>query len=164
MKKFLKCLPVIVLLILNIFFALMLAPNNTSIVAANDRFGKIVITVLEKGTNKPIDNAKICLIETHEYFSTNKNGLSDTLQVPILRNENFDNSLKRTWGDITLLVYKPGYSDHISFYEQVPVNQTRLGVVIYLSPIYSETDTAPTITTNTPDKTWINELIKLYKK
>ena len=164
MKKFFKLFSVVLLLIINICALFFTKPQTVKQIASNETYGKIVVTVLEENTNKPIDNAIVCLIESREYVSTNKNGLTNILKVPIIRNTNFDYSLKRNWGEITLLVYKPGYADHICFYQSVPVKQTRLGIIVRLSPIFSSTDTAPTITTNTPDKTWVKELIRLYKK
>lgn len=164
MKKVFKITLVALLLILNILCLFSIRPIESQQIVAQNEYGRLAITVLELNTNKPVDNASICIVESREYYSTNKNGLTDTIQVPILKNNNLNNSLQTNWGEITLLVYKPGFADHVAFYQSVPIKQTRLGVVVYLTPIYSADDTLPTITTNAPNNIWIKELIKTYKK
>ena len=161
MKNQLKILLSVILIIANII-CITIIPSITIPANAPNNEGSIVVTILEQGSNKPIDNATICVIETKEYFATNKNGVSEKITLPILKNKNLDNSLNQNWGEITLLAYKPGYSDHILFSEPVPINQTRYGLIIHLTPIYSSIDTSPTISVNKPDTAWVNELIKLY--
>lgn len=164
MKKLIKISIAIILVALNIF-CIYLFPNiKTEQVSSIKSSSHIIVTVLEKGSNIPIDNAKLCIIETKEYFATNKNGVSDKISVPILKNSNLNSSLEQNWGEITILVYKSGYSDHIQFYEQIPINKTKYGTIIHLTPIYSSSDTAPTITTNAPNNSWIQKLIQVYKK
>lgn len=126
--------------------------------------GRLSVTVLEDNTNMPIDNATICIIETRTYETTNKYGRSPTISVPILKNANFNLSLERSWGEITLLVYKDGYKDNISFYTSIMPGSSRVGIVIHLSPILSLEDTKPTISVEYPSQTWAESLIKLYKK
>lgn len=136
--------------------------NQTSLNFAQS--GKIQIKVLESNTLSPIDNATICIIETRHYETTNKHGLSNIITVPILRNTNFDLSLTRNWGELTILVYKNGYADNISFYQSIIPNTTRMGLIIYLNPITSTDDISPTISTEEPNISYAQRLIKLYKK
>lgn len=131
---------------------------------ANAQMGKIVVTVLETNTLNPIDNATVCVIETRKYYATNKKGLTETITVPIITNDNFNQSLKRDWGEITLLIYKTGYADSINFYTAITNNNTRVGFVVYLTPIINEEDNKPSINVEQPNSTWAQELIKLYKK
>ena len=126
--------------------------------------GRVQIKVLEANTLTPIDNATVCIIETRHYETTNKYGKTNLITVPILRNNNFDLSLTRNWGELTILVYKNGYSDNISFYNSIIPNTTRIDLIIYLSPITSSSDLSPTISVEEPNNNYIQRLIKLYKK
>ncbi len=126
--------------------------------------GKIQVQVLEANTNKPIDSATICVIETRHYENTNKYGMSTLISVPIIRNTNFDISLERSWGEITLLVYKNGYADNISFYRKIMPGSTRVGIVVHLSPIISESDNKIEVSLENPNEIWIKSLIQIYKK
>lgn len=164
MKKILKLLFVFILIVLNLTCLFTLSFDQQLYTSSMQSNASIVITVLENGTNKPIDNASVCIIETKSYYSTNNNGVTDKIEIPVIRNQNFDNSLIRNFGEITILAYKPGYSDHIHFYEEVRPSQTKLGIIIKLTPIYSQTDTTPTITCNTPNKYWAEQLINIFKK
>ena len=164
MKKFYKLLPLIFLLIFNTFSLFTLFKIKSISTGASSAFAKLAITVLTEDTLSPIDNAQICILETHEYYPTNKNGLSPIIKVPIIQNQNLNNIKNQNWGEITILVYKPGFADNISFYNFVPINQTKLGHIIKLRPIYSENDTSPTITATPPNKDWVNQVINQYKK
>ena len=126
--------------------------------------GSFVVTVLEKNTLAPIDNATVCIIETKEYHNTNSHGLTKKISVPIIENANFNNSLKRPYGEITLLAYKAGYSSAISFYNITRPNTTNVGIIFYLSPIINQEDNKLEIITNAPDSAWASELARLYKK
>ena len=126
--------------------------------------GKIQVKVLEANTFEPIDNATVCIIETRHYETTNKFGKTSFMNVPILRNNNFDISLFRNWGELTILVYKNGYTDNISFYNSIIPNTTRLDFVVYLSPITNAEDLSPNISVEKPNINYVNRLIQLYKK
>ena len=153
-------------LIANIVLALFLLKSSNLIkpTSANAQMGKIIVTVLEANTLNPIDNATVCIIETRKYYSTNQKGLTENIIVPILPNDNFNQSLKRNWGEMTILVYKSGYADSINFYTAITNNNTRVGFVVYLTPIINEEDNKPNINVEQPNSTWTQELINLYKK
>lgn len=126
--------------------------------------GKIMVTVLEESTLKPIDNATVCIIETRHYENTNKHGKTNYISVPILPNTNFNMTNQREYGELTILVYKSGYSDYLSFYNMISPGFTNVGIVIKLKPIINKEDTFPTIDVKYPDTSWCEKLIKLYKK
>lgn len=150
----------------NIMLTIILISNNsmsTETTAKADT-GKIVVTVLEANTLNPVDNATVCVIETRKYYNTNLKGLTENIIVPILPNNNFNIALPRAWGEITLLVYKPGYADSINFYTSITTNTTRVGFIVYLTPIINEGDETPEINVESPNTIWAQELIKLYKK
>lgn len=138
--------------------------NSKHIIATAKDSAKIKIHVIEQNTGKPIDGATVCIIETRHYENTNKYGYTNLINVPIIRNTNFDMSHSRNWGELTILVYKNGYSDNITFYTSVIPNSTKVGVVIQLAPIISSEDNSPDISVESPNYSWTKQLIKLYKK
>lgn len=152
------------LLCFSLFYSLGRQAATKQITANISESGKIQIKVLEANTLKPIDGATVCIVETRHYENTNKYGQTSIIEVPIIRNQNFDLSLSRNWGELTILVYKSGYADNISFYQSLKPNTTKVGLTIFLSPIINEEDFTPTISLESPDQTWVESLIKLYKK
>ncbi len=132
--------------------------------AQTNQSGKIQIEVIDDMSGKPVDGATICIIETRHYETTNKHGKTEFIDVPIIRNQNFDLSLERPYGEFTILVYKDGYADNLSFYNFIKPETTRIGIKIRLRNIINPDDAEPTITVNSPDITWSKALIKLYKK
>lgn len=153
-------------LLANIALIIALLANHYSALptSAKANTGKIVVTVLEANTLHPIDNATVCVIETRKYYNTNQKGLTENILAPLLSNNNFNLALPRNWGELTLLVYKRGYADSINFYTSINANATRVGFIVYLTPIINEGDDTPNINVELPNSTWTNELIRLYKK
>ena len=153
------------LIIEGLFLAYSFGKQKSNFISTTyTQSGRVQIKVLEANTLTPIDNATVCIIETRHYETTNKYGKTNLITVPILRNNNFDLSLTRNWGELTILVYKNGYSDNISFYNSIIPNTTRIDLIIYLSPITSSSDLSPTISVEEPNNNYIHRLIKLYKK
>lgn len=138
--------------------------NSLPAANLNSSTGKIQVEVLEANTNKPIDAATVCIIETRHYENTNKYGVTSLISVPILKNSNFNISLERQWGEITILVYKDGYADNINFYTSVIPGSTGVGIIVYLTPIISKDDNVITTNVEKPDDSWVKSLITLYKK
>ena len=132
--------------------------------SSNGKVGTFVVTVLESGSLNPIDNATVCIVETKKYYQTNKHGSTNKLTAPILNSSPLNNSLIQNWGEITLLVYKPGYADTIIFNTAIFVDKIRIGIVVFLNPIINNEDNKPTIISETPNEIWVKELIKLNKK
>lgn len=126
--------------------------------------GSIFVSVLESGSLTPIDCATVCVIESKTYHTTNKKGLTERITVPLLVNQNYNNSLTPPNGEITLLAYKTGYVDSLLFNVKVPINSTRLTVIIYLSPIHNSNENKPTIASELPNEIWAQQIIKLNKK
>ncbi len=159
---------VIALILLNAISLLSLLvfsfKDNAIYASTASQSGKIVVQVLESNSNRQIDGATVCVIETRHYENTDKYGKTSMIEVPIIRNSNFDISLERPFGEVTLLVYKNGYADSINFYQSVMPGSTRVGIVIYLTPIISESDNKTEISMEKPNEVWINNLINLYKK
>ncbi|MBQ7453120.1 MAG: hypothetical protein IJS68_02500 [Clostridia bacterium] len=156
---------IILLSSINLMLIFILIGNSSATPASTKaEYGSIIITVLEQGSLTPITNATVCVVETRKYYSTNNKGLTEKISVPILTNSNFDNSLKRNYGEITLLVYKNGYTSELSFGNIISPNTTRVGLIIFLTPIINPDDPDLNISSQNPDTSWATELYKLYKK
>lgn len=155
-------LSIIILIILNCIniFQIFTGKRASSLGFKNAR---LVVTVVEAQTGEPIQNATVCVVESRSYYVTNKYGMTKRFEVPILMNTNFDNSAKRYWGEITLLVYKNGYNNHIVFYVRVIENQTRVGKIVELSPIINS-ESKTEVSMEEPEDDGIDVLITHYKK
>ena len=168
-KKVFK-VSVIFLILLNIFSLCFLCFNMGQFIQSKQintvpyQSGRIQIEVLDDLSGKAVDGASVCIIETRHYEKTDKYGKTSYIEVPIIKNSNFDLSLERPYGEFTILVYKDGYADNISFYNLIRPNTTKVGIKIRLRTIINQEDTATTITVNPPDTYWSDALIKLYKK
>lgn len=163
MKKYSFAILLVLVVLLNIASAILLTKNVVS-TNANNKNGYAKIKVLESNTLDPILNATVCIVETRDYKTTNKYGYTDKITLPIIPNPNFDISLKRDWGEFTIIVYKPGYSTFISFYNPVYANTTNVGIVCYLSPIINPTDPPIISNVQSPPQDYITTLVNLYKK
>lgn len=160
MRKIFFAIVFIVIGILNVCM-LVLLPINAAKVSKTMHSGYVQIKVLEAATLKPVANATVCIIENSHYTTTNSHGETPKIQVPVLRNANYDNILLKNWGELSILIYKPGYADYISFYNEVYAGVTRIGLVCYLMPAGSESITT---NANTPNSAYTNTLIAHYKK
>lgn len=161
MKNKLFAITFIVLISLNIV-SITALPFSAKTTTNNSAKGIIQIKVLELNNLKPIADATVCIIENSTYVKTNKNGETEKIEVPVLRNTSYDNILLKNWGEFTILIYKPGYETLVSFYNEVYAGLTRIGLVCYLSQ--ANTDTQIVTNTNAPNSAYIETLIMHYKK
>ena len=161
----LKRLYAIIFVLLSISNIVMFSSYTKSISAnSSQKTGYATIKVIESNTLAPINNATICIIETREYFQTDKYGYTQKISLPIIPNTNFDISLKRNWGDFTILAYKSGYSSFISYYNKVYDGITSVGIICTLSPIINPSDPLVISSANKPPDDYSSTLVKLYKK
>ena len=124
---------------------------------------KVRFTILDIEDNKPVYNACICIPEANAYFYTDNNGNTPLMEVPVLPNEYYNKTLKRNFGEITVLIYKEGYIDYILLNFTVKENEVRQGVKLLLyKKENSEQDFISIV--ETPDNNWIKSLIEKYRK
>lgn len=143
---------------LNITALILIVP-----VSAADKSG-LVVTVVDGLSGKPVMDATVCIPETGSYNKTDAMGKTAAIQVPLIRNQNFDTVHKRGWGEITLLVYKDGYIDFILFYTIIPADRVRYGPVVMLFEAYAADDGAIQHLVEGPPEEWIRELVEKYRK
>ncbi|HEY8423586.1 MAG TPA: carboxypeptidase-like regulatory domain-containing protein [Clostridia bacterium] len=157
-------------LVFNIFFCCLITCVATILIMnsvynrpafSQNEYGYLKIRVIDLVTREPVAGATVCIVESNQYYTTDKNGFTPTIQAPYLKNTNFDNVLERPWGDITILAYKEGYVDYLVFYIMLPKNATR-HLTITLAPYSAGAE--PYLLIESPDDEWAKEIIKKYKK
>ena len=154
-----------------IFFSILLLVNVFSLakiskVSAQNSSatGFVSIKVLEENSLVPILNATVCIVETRGYYQTDKYGYTQKIAVPVIPNPNFDISLKRDWGEFTIIVYKNGYSTFVSYYNTVLAGTTNVGIVCTLCPIINSSDPTIISAVQNPPTDYTTALVNLYKK
>lgn len=143
------------------FFSYSTQPISTSI---TQTCGRAIIAVFDKYDSTPIDNATICILETREYYQTNKLG-SLILSFETTRQTKpvFNNSLK-DFDEYTLLIYKNGYFPHFYHNLKIEHNITRSGIIVNLEPLYPEAEISYTEDFDYPSSDWSKSVIKYFRK
>lgn len=157
----------IAIILTSIILFALLSTTNFAAKKANSSStatGYAIIKVIEEGSLSPINNATICIVETRCYYQTDKYGYSQKIPVPVLTNQNFNISLKRQFGEFTIIVYAPGYTTLVSYYNQVYAGMTNAGIVCKLPLIINSTDPNIISHANKPTEDYSAELVQLYKK
>lgn len=160
MKKrfiFVLFLIVFVLIVTNIYTVSAYIFND------NGKMARLKFTVVDFDGNTPVSGAIVCIPETGKYYYTDSSGNTPIIEVSIVTDAYYDNICKRNFGEITVIVYKEGYADYILCNLCVKENQNRTNIKLL---IYKQYEGMPDFTpiVETPDETWLKELIEKYKK
>lgn len=131
--------------------------------AASQDTARLTVSVVEGYTETPIENAAVVVVETGQIYHTDENGLTDIIEVPVVRDSRFDRILQKSWGEITLIIYKDGFVPYALFYLQVLGGQTREGVKILLFEQDKTQNNAPFSIIEGPNRIWVNELVEKYR-
>lgn len=123
---------------------------------------EVVVKIIDSKTNLPIENAKVIIVENKTKHSTDKNGTTASIVVPVIKNTTFDFTKPQDWGTITIIAKASGYADHIVFSVKVKSKQKRVGIVIPLNEIINPEDIDLSITVEPPDADWAKELVSLF--
>ncbi len=125
-------------------------------------YGDIIIKVQDGMTLKPIEGAEVIIVETDGHYTTDKQGKTPKIRVPIIEDKNFTDILKKPWGEVTIIVAKPGYATYVLFYAQIWENETRQGPNVLLFEADENAAERPYIIVEGPQRIWVNELISKY--
>ena len=126
--------------------------------------GSAIVSVFDKQDQTPINNATICIIETGEYFTTNKLGaIKFTLPAKAKNKLSFSNPNKN-WQEYTLLIYSNGFYPHVYYGLKIVANNTKTGIVINLEQLSTNSPQTYTQEYEYPNDIWTLQLIKKYKK
>ncbi len=124
---------------------------------------KLTVCVVEGYTDTPIEGAKIVILETGKTYTTDANGNTEIIEVPVIRDSRFDKMMPKPWGEVSLIVYKDGFLPYALFYLQVIGGETRKGVKILLFESSSTGNPEPFSIIEGPNRLWVDELVKKYQ-
>jgi hypothetical protein len=129
----------------------------------NTGSAKLTIDVLEGRTETPVEGAQVVILETGKVYGTDKNGKTDVIEVPYIRDTRYDSIFPKQWGEVSLIVYKEGFLPYALFYLQVAENQTRKDVKVLLFENDSTGSAEPFSIIEGPNRAWVDELVNKYQ-
>ncbi len=151
------------LLVGALVIASVISPDAVSVFGSNSDTAYLTANVLEGYTETPIENASVVVVETGKVYQTDKDGMTDKIDVPVVRDTRYDSIMQKPWGEITLIVYKEGFVPYALFYLQVLGGQTREGVKILLFEEGQTESSQPFSIIEGPNRVWVNELVEMYR-
>lgn len=120
--------------------------------------------VVDGFTEDPIAGAQVVVPELNMYFPTGKDGMTAPIKVPVRADSNFERINPKTWGEITLIVYKENYIEYVLLNAQVSENEVRKGPMILLFPISVGGRNQPFALIESPHDEWVSDLVDKYRK
>ena len=124
---------------------------------------KLTVNVVEGYTETPIEGASVVVVETGQVYSTDASGYTEVMEVPVIRDTRYDDILSKSWGEITLIIYKDGFVPYALFYLQVAAGETREGVKILLFEQGDTESSEPFSIIEGPNRVWVDALIEMYQ-
>jgi len=159
MKHFLLSLTMIFIYIV---FCFLFSCSSTSFTQTNQTGNQSKITISVFSGSTPIENATVCIIETQEYYYTNKHGTTAPIYLLSSKQSLIQKNISFT--EYTLLVYKNGYLPHIYYGLKITHNQNRLGIAISLTEYGILPNATFTESYEYPPKSFSENIITTYKK
>ena len=151
------------LLVGALVIASVISPDAVSVFGSKSDTAYVTVNVLEGYTETPIENASVVVVETGKEYQTDKDGMTDKIDVPVIRDARYDSIMPKQWGEITLIVYKEGFVPYALFYLQVLGGQTREGVKILLFEEGQTESSQPFSIIEGPNRLWVNEMVEKYR-
>jgi hypothetical protein len=154
----------LLLVIAAVALAFTLTPSSVEVFnpASTDTAG-LTLRVLEGYTESPIADASVVVLETGKTYKTNDKGMTEVIEVPVIRDTRYDSILQKPWGEVSLIVYKDGFVPYALFYLQVLGGQTREGVKILLFEQGSTDSEEPFSIIEGPNRAWVDQLVEMYR-
>lgn len=144
--------------------AFTLAPSSVAVFGtASTDTAKLSLHVLEGYTESPIADAQVVVLETGQTYKTDKDGMTEVINVPVIRDTRYDSILEKPWGEVSLIIYKDGFVPYALFYLQVLGGQTREGVKILLFEQGSTDSNEPFSIIEGPNRAWVDQLVDMYR-
>ncbi len=162
-KLILFCTAASLICLLIIIFFLPSIKVRSVFGSAPTETGKLIVRVEDGMSAKPLAGARVVVAETGKSYITDANGKTETITVPILRNENMSKVLPQPWGEITLIVYADGYLPYVLVHGMILPDQTRNGPDILMFRKENAESGQPFTIVEAPNKLWVNELIKKFE-
>lgn len=145
-----------------VLFMLIVSQITVQQTSAQTHTGRIQVMVVDGKTDTPIESATIVIPETGETYTTDAQGWTPSIEIPLMEDSRFSNIQQKEWGEVTLLVYKDNYLPYALFNAQVWEDQTRQGPTIYMFTETNGNDAALSIIEG-PQREWVEELIEKYR-
>ncbi|MEZ4357309.1 MAG: hypothetical protein R2876_01570 [Eubacteriales bacterium] len=122
----------------------------------------VSFTVVDGYSETPIPLAKVYIIETGKYYTTDEDGNTPEISVPVVLDDRFDSSITKPWGEINLIAYKDGYAPYALFYLEVTSATPRKNVKLLMFKEEELESGEPFSIIEGPNKLWVNKLIEKY--
>lgn len=141
--------------------------NNTQVKADEDLKGKLIVTVVDKSTKKPISGAKIIVSGADDTYSTDDKGSTDEIQMSVNKDfyKKYGDSLtkKAPSGSATILITKDGYKDCIIFNKAIYPGRADNTMKVEMVKL-SKTDKQNFVySMECPHEVWVEELVDYCK-
>jgi len=138
--------------------------TNSDVQITSDNLeGKIVVTIVDKSTKKPISDVKIIIMGNNDTYKTDDKGLSPDISLKISKNayKKYGENLTRKApaGVVTVLALKEGYKDYVIFNKSVYPGYASNRLNIELSKLAKSDKQKFTVDVEQPHEMWIQELI-----
>lgn len=141
--------------------------QSTQVKAAEDLKGKLVVTVVDKSTGKPISNAKIIISGVDDTYSTNEKGMSDEIEMRVNKDfyKKYGDSLtqKAPSGSATILITKDGYKDYIIFNKAIYSGRADNTMKIEMVKLLKSDKQKYVWCMECPHEVWVEELVDYCK-
>lgn len=129
----------------------------------NQPSGSIIICAQDGLSREPMAGVEVVIPETGERYTTDETGKTPPIAVPVIPDENAGKLMPQTWGEITVLGYKPGYADYAIFGVHVWENQTRYGPTLYMFETDPNAAGQPYTLCEGPHRLWVQQLLDKYR-
>jgi hypothetical protein len=154
----------LLLVVAALALAFTLTPTDVAVFGTGStETAALTLRVLEGYTESPIENATVVILETEKTYKTNGEGLTEVIEVPVIRDSRYDTILEKPWGEVSMIIYKDGFVPYALFYLQVLGGETREGVKILLFEQGSTDSEEPFSIIEGPNRVWVNQLVEMYR-
>lgn len=123
--------------------------------------GALCVQVTDGWTGAAIENARVVIPEAGGVCTTDCNGRTEPIPVPILRDDRYRGVCPQDWGTVTVLVYAEGYYACALFHARVEPDAVRKDLPIRLFRGDGTLDT-PFSLIESPDNDWVARLLSRY--
>lgn len=124
-----------------------------------EELGAVRVRVLDGMTDTPISSACVTVPETCESFLTGEGGLTAKMELPVIRDPQYDLLLENPEGRITLIVRAEGYTPYLLLYARITPGCERTIEIL----LFPDDGTLPVFTViEAPPAAWSEELLKKY--
>ena len=128
---------------------------------AAGKTGGMRVRVVDGYTDKPIEGAEVVVPETGARYHTDARGKTPKLNLPVIRDSEYDLLLENEQGRATLIVFAEGYTPYLLLYARVTPQKEREGPTVRLFP---DDGTLPVFTViEAPPPEWAEELVDKYR-